>query len=789
MKKINKLFTISTTLIFMNNALAIDIQPKFRNADKSSFEGISDYRILRKGTLQTSFSYSVLSNPLVNKNEKVGGLHEVDVSAVYGVNSFFELGVTAPFISTVVEKNSLINSYKGLTDLYIQGKINVFDFFSIVPVYVKTMNEGNYTTGTNEGGFGVNIVGGTELSKKINFHYTLGQFNFKNNIYGKLDQTQRTQVGLGLNYKINDQLLWGGEVLHDSMKDRKTTILLNHATVDFNSFKLRAGVTVGIGNKESQSNVGAFFTIISDFNVFGRKEKTTKMMKYDKVPDEVRKEVFFDQKDFESELDTVDQIEEDEDVQRNNNSVEVDNEKLKKELKDFIKSNKVNQSSEDDGMNGHSVLPFYTIEEVRIKETEQKNETINKVEKEIVNKTISRKELDIGDIQYLEIRETRIKETMRNLEYFLGMYKKDKITKEKVLKEINWSKKLLKMRRDSLDDFVAVVEKKYGKELDKKELTAFVDTTENETIAMNILKDEKETFNEMIKTEKQEPIGDSIASNNIVETEAQRAERLTREQSKVIKEGKTLSELKKEQRKKSGIVDPIYSNIETPSNLILAIEKESSIIEENQKPINLFEVSPDTVPLDLSKEGNQLDNKSIEHELLTIPEERALIPKFRVQLKDNSVLVNSTKNRIEELMNKDTKDIESSGYEAFYESYKNKIKEKRLKELKEIQIAQEKEDEEKRIIKEEMDRENAIITKEIVKKNNPSQNKDSGEIQIIQLRNFKVKSIEERYEELKSEIRKDNNQKNQEFNNSWENPSGLSIEEEGFLEKTNGPDY
>ena len=772
MKKIINIIAILTCF----NAFALDLQTKSRNSDKSLYESISNYKIMYPGYLQTSISYSLLSNPLVDEktgNVLVDGLHEADFSMVYGFNRFFELGMSAPYIQTMVENSaSNFNEYQGLSDLYIEGKVNVFDYFSLIPVYVLNLGNGLATTGTKNGGYGLKIVGGTDISKKLSLNYTLGQFFLEGTSFGSINQELRNQVGLGVAYKINSELMWGNELINDTSDGRKSTEILTHFTLDVNNFKTRMGVGSGFLNDNDENNLRVFFSLITDFNIFG-KNKTAKIkpIKFDAIKDDERKEFFFDSGDIKDEIDKVDDIQEDSIIERSINSLDIDKNKLREELK---KVKEKEQDFKKIEVEGHSVIPFYSVEEVK-KETK---EEINNNEKTEENIFLDKSELDIEDLRYLESRKEKIKETQRTLEYFVRLYKNKKISKERALKEFNWSKRVLRMRRDSIDDVAKMIKDKYGKVLDKNKITAYSEETIAEREAQEILDDEKKYFKKLVREARKDIVNDNKSSSlntnkeEKKETEEERAARLTKEQEAVWKDGRTLLEMRQDLQKK----------------LNKRKIKKKNVVKNKLKETNKEKV-------DVSKtEGIKKTSIEKKYEL---KKKASIVPAVKIGIIQNKKqiekdLKNNINKLIDEENSKANKEINEKDYEDFYKEYKKKIeqykalreqkkKEEFLKEQKEIKIENKKE-EIKAIVKEEK----PLEIKPVIK------NKDAGELEVIELKNYKVKSIEERYEDMiqKESINKEKNRRNKEIlNNFLEESTSPGLEEEGYIEKSTGPDY
>jgi hypothetical protein len=736
----NQLKYLAIALFTIQNVYALDIQSKFRNSDKSTYESISDYKILRQGYLQTSFSYSLGSNPYVEEDSKVGGINDLDFSAVYGLNSFLELGISAPYISTITDSKSNIDQYTGFSDIYLEAKINIFDYFSIIPVYILSMGNGEFTSGSRSGGFGGRIVGGKSLNKKLNLNYTVGKIFLDNSIYRDINQSERDQFGLGLSYYINDDLTWGAELLHDSMINRKSTELLNHFTLDLYSLKTRLGMGSGIGNQREENNVRVFVSLISDFNIFSKDDKNKKYSKVQTYETTSKKEIresSFDYMDVESDVERVESLIESDVIIRKNNSIdEVDKEKLKKELSSFINKENKKEGKDLNSLEGHSVLPFYTIEEVRKKEVKKDLPNEVTVSKALINeKFVNRTELDIKDIKYLKSREMRIKETLRSVDYFIDLYEKKEITKEKAVKEFHWAKRLLRMRRSSIDKVAKKIKKKYGKDLDKNKITVYSTKSLNEKKAMNILRKEKAVFKKIIIKAKNKNLKkeEKAIKNKLSRL---RANKLRAEQAKVMADGRTLMEIKNSKK-----------------NKIIIVKKDVELVKKE------------------------------------LP--KSIVPKFKIKLRDTSSVVKETKDKINSLMEQSLdKDTETSDYSNFYNDYKIKIEEIKKKEMK-LKLDKEKEEFRQKIkIQEELNKVLRKKNKDKIEKYNTDDKsilRGSGEVEVIELKNYKVKSLEERY----LEIKQDNTEKirNQQEYPIWNNTESSVIEEDGYIEKSKGPSY
>ena len=146
--------------------------------------------------------------------------------------------------------------------------------------------------------------------------------------------------------------------------------------------------------------------------------------------------------------------------------------------------------NESEDLDDHSVVPFYTVKEV--KQMEEKKE--NKQEKKLVEK-----------------KYNRLKMAYSSLDYFVDLHKKNKISKEKALTEFAWGLRVIKMRRDTLNKLENKTDNDY------KQFDQYKKEKDFEKYAKDFIKNNKQKLKEIRKKlkneDKEEMVDDKETSN------------------------------------------------------------------------------------------------------------------------------------------------------------------------------------------------------------------------------------------------------------------------------------
>lgn len=397
-------------------SFAIDIQNKIINSDKSYFESISTPDVLEKYQSMMFLNYSLLKNPVLDKNNNpyIDGLQDINASLIYGLFNKAEIGLTVSYKSTLVNENSFYEKYQGLSDGIIELKYNIFDNLSIIPQYIFPLHDKIPLGGVSSSGYGLKLSGSLLKKTKLPVYINLAGYSFDENKLNEIDQSSRLFASLGTIYNLNQYYDLGIEYFHDQSKNHSPKELLTHLTFDNQSLLLRSGFGFGLNNHE-QNEFRFFLTLGVSFDFSSGNNKKRK---------ELNNEFL---------LRSINSLEEP--LNELNNDLK---EKSKSEIKNMMKESSLSDVKEEK-YDDHNVIPFYTVKEIK---KIKKEEPLEKKEEE--------KELKYQKV--VDKKFERLVKSYDNLNYFVDLHKNKEISNKKALVEFSWGLRVIKMRRGTLDD-------------------------------------------------------------------------------------------------------------------------------------------------------------------------------------------------------------------------------------------------------------------------------------------------------------------------------------------------
>lgn len=386
-----KLLFAILCLLIISKSYALDINSKFMNSDKSSFETISDSETIESNRMMFFLSNSIVTNPLVNYETEeilINDLVESSFSLIYGVTDNFELGLTSSFYQTKVPENSLFNEYQGLSDLAIELKYNVIKNLAIIPVYIQNLNNQEATSGSFEGGYGLRIVGSLFEKSALPIYYSLGQLQLKNTKFNQFNQEVRHQYSLGTIIDLKHNLDLGFELYQDySNEFHKPIELLTHFTYKNKYFNVRTGFGNGFLNEANQNEFRYFINLFFDYS----------------FDDQIAKKLeILNNRTLIRELNSVDE------------------EKMKVMM---AKTETIKNEKDEDV----TVLPFYSVKEIKKNKPQQ-----NPLEEKI---------------KYIESKKERLNKAYNKMQYF---YNADNLKAKDQIRELSWSLRVVEKRKNTM---------------------------------------------------------------------------------------------------------------------------------------------------------------------------------------------------------------------------------------------------------------------------------------------------------------------------------------------------
>lgn len=577
-----KIINIFLFLAFLSNSYAIDIQNKIHNSDKSYFETITIPQNLNKNQMMMFLNYSVLKNPVLDdkNNPYIDGLQNIDASFIYGLSNKIELGTNLSYKQTLSSESSFFESYSGLSELLVEGKYQYNKHIALTPQYIFSLNDGIPLSGPTSG-YGLKLSTGILQESKLPFFFNISGYQFAENRLRNIDQSSRIFYSLGTLYSINKDFDLGVEFFHDISKSHSPKEIISHLTFDNNNFLLRSGMGLGL-NEYEQNEFRFLITLGLSFDFSNKNKKDRMNLNNDFL------------------LREINSYEEEE--------MSIDTDKLKR-----MASN--SSIIEDEDLDEHTVLPFYTVKEIR----------------EIVRKEENKKEISSEIIKEYEERQERIKKSEETLAYFVELHKKNRINDEKALVEFSWGIRVLNMRKKAMDDFLDKLDESTVKELNTRNKES-----ELEKYAKDFVKNNKKKLMEI--------------RNDL------------KKQNK--KDNESVASIKKESVEEEIIVEEIDFNKLTP-------EQE----EIKKKQEIAWEISKTKTLQDLIKEGLYSPEKKIikDRKKISPPKIESLIDHVLLkesEIKEKDLKVDSLLNKINEKLNLK---IETPSYQRFYDNYKEGI--------------------------------------------------------------------------------------------------------------------
>jgi hypothetical protein len=639
------------------------------------------------------------------------------------------LGTNFSYIQTLTNENSAYESYNGMSDGLIELKYSLLKNISIIPQYIMSLNKQTPLAGTYDGGYGLKLSASFLEDTKLPIFINYGAYKLNENVHGVIDQRNRQFASLGTIYRINNYFDLGLEYFHDQSENHSPKEIMSHLTFDNEKILVRSGFGYGL-NDLKQNEYRFFISIGLNFSLSseGKRRKS-----------ELQNEFLL----------------------REINSVQ-EEDKRKMLSKSSLKN-------EDESLNDHSVIPFYTVKE--IKQMDDKKDEIKE------NKKIITEE----DKKKIEQKYKRLKKAYKTLNYFVELEKENKISKEKALTEFSWGLRVINMRRDTLSKIkknLNINDNEYDlmDEYDKK--------TDFEKYASSYIKENKKELKQIRKKLKNEESPKKIETTKVKKKDWKKLtpdeKELKKEQEKAweISKTKTLLDLKKERQEKFKKIKKENKNNTPVKNQAVAISnnkneknnEENLVNKENVIENPKMESVPSVPSLIIKDENKKLELKKGNE--IKVPELNSLIDDnlkgtTNVEFKKSEIMKN---NLLDKINNKLRISIQSDQikYLNFYEKYKNELN----------KIKKEK-------LKKEEDRVNKIIIKTFVKEKATKEEikHENNQINLEKLKEISIKKVEkiENTEEAKDKFLQDF------YDNS--NYDDATIYEEGDIEESLGPRY
>lgn len=739
MKKIILLFTYLLSF----QSFAIDIQNKMLNSDKSYFETISTPDVLEKYQSMFFLNYSLLKNPVLDENNKpyIDGLQDINASFLYGLFNKTEIGLTVSYKDTLVNENSFYEKYQGLSDGIFEVKYKLFENLSIIPQYIFPLHDQVPLGGVANSGYGLKLSGSLFKKSKLPFFINLAGYNFNENKLNNIDQSSRIFASLGTIYNLNEYFDLGVEYFHDQAENHSPKELLTHLTFDNQSLLLRSGFGFGL-NEHDQNEFRFFLTLGFNFD-FSSENKRKR--------NELNNEFL---------IRSINSVEDQENVKMEDNNPKI---------KNMMKESSLTDTKEEK-YDEHNVIPFYTVKEIKkIKKEEPVEE--KKEEKELKHQKLVDKKFD------------RLVKSYDNLNYFVDLHKNKEISDKKALVEFSWGLRVIKMRRETLDD----IRKNIKNVDDYEKLNKYKNEKEFEEYAKNFVNENYKKLKKIRKDLKEKSSEKEVVVKKVEKKKETRKdknkEKLTLEQIKIkeeqekaweISKTKTLQDLIKEGKKKSTLVvkKEIVKKSNDKKNILNNPEKKEMIVENSQnQEVEIISKTEDVLINESIDEKEDSIVNAVKKKEYVIPSIESLSSGL-VKSKDEQI-----KEKKESLLDKINKKLEinvKSDYK--YNGFINQYKEKLNIAIERKNVAKEKEV-------------NEIIInkfKELQKVEKVESKDPSNGSEKIKLQEYKIISVDQVNEEKEQEVKDEFLNDFYEKSNTYDD---AVIYEEGDIEKSLGPRY